>query len=64
MRSKSWAAVLLILSVLGTTGCACGRWVGPGCPHGYMVDQLPSAADWLDEHGPTGCCPLLHSCPE
>jgi hypothetical protein len=65
MKAKSWAAALWILIMMvGTTGCACGRWVGPGHPHGYIVDQWPSLADWLDEHGPTGCHPLLHRRPD
>ncbi len=62
MKAKSWAAVLWILLTVVSSGCACGRWVGPGQPHGYMVDQFPSAADWLDEHGPTGCQPILGRC--
>lgn len=64
MKAKPWAAALWVLVLLVTGGCACGHWVGPGRPHGYAVDQLPSVADWLDEHGPTGCCPLLDRCPD
>jgi len=62
MKAKSWAAALWILVVVLTAGCCCGRWSPPGCKRGFVVDQLPSAADWLDEHGPTGCSPLLGRC--